>query len=64
MAPAKTNTGGTIMVAKKPDRKVSRSRQSLVPRSLSEAARGTEETPLSTEPWRNRKPKGKNKGKK
>jgi hypothetical protein len=52
------------MASKKVDRKVTRSWSTMVPRSLCDAARGTEDVPGSTEPWRNKKPKGKNKGKK
>lgn len=52
------------MVTKKPDRKkVARARQSLVSPLLAGVLRNTTPVLVSEEPWRNKNPKGKNKGK-
>jgi len=51
------------MTHKKPDSKqMARSRLSLASRLLGTALRGTTQVPSPQEPWRNSKPKGKNKG--
>ena len=51
------------MTRKKPESKqMARSRLALVSGLLGPALRGTMQMPLAQEPWRNRKPKGKNKG--
>jgi len=51
------------MTRKKPESKqMARSRLSLVSGLLGTSLRGTMQMPLALEPWRNRKPKGKNKG--
>ena len=51
------------MTRKKPESKqMARYRLSLVSRLLGTALRSTMKGPSPQEPWRNRKPKGKNKG--
>jgi hypothetical protein len=51
------------MTRKKPEsQKMARARLSLVSGLLGTALRGTMQAPSPQEPWRNRKPKGKNKG--
>jgi hypothetical protein len=51
------------MTHKKPDSKqMARPRLSLASRLLGTALRGTRQVPPPEEPWRNKKPKGKNKG--
>lgn len=52
------------MVPKKPDhKKVTRSRLALVSPLLEAALRDTMPVSSTEEPWRNQKPKGKNRGK-
>jgi hypothetical protein len=52
------------MANKKADgEKVARPRLSLASRLLGATFRTNLQVPLSEEPWRNRKPKGKNRGK-
>jgi hypothetical protein len=48
--------------AKKSDRKGSSGRSSLVPRSLSDAAKASTQDSAATEPWRGRRKKTKKKG--
>jgi hypothetical protein len=51
------------MTRKKPESKqIARARLSLVSGLLATSLRGTMQVPPAQEPWRNRKPKGKNKG--
>ena len=51
------------MTRKKPESKqMAHARLSLVSGLVGAALRGTMQMPLAREPWRNRKPKGKNKG--
>jgi hypothetical protein len=55
---------GKAMTNKKSDgEKAARPRLSLASRLLGATFRTNLQVPLSEEPWRNRKPKGKNKGK-